>query len=108
MYGFRRMRLAAAMTRLTAAGALAGATARPLMIRAFLTGLQVVVATESPPVVLASLHPAWAEGANAVRATKVSAASAAARPVPRRALTKRNDWTVRGEEIPISFVGLRG
>jgi hypothetical protein len=91
MYGLRRILFAAAMTRLTAAGALSGAMARPLTIRAFLTGLQSAGATESPPVVVAFLQAACAGEAKAKRAMKVSAARVAADAAALKALALLND-----------------
>ena len=100
MYGLRRIRLAAAMTRLTAAGAVLGAKALPLMSRAFLIGLQVVGARVRPPLE-ASLQPeAWAGEAKAESPMKVSAARVAATARLRRALKERNDWFVRDGLIP--------
>jgi hypothetical protein len=81
------------MTFLTAAGALAGAYALPLISRAFLTGLQLVLASDRPPEVdEASLQPAaCAWPAVPERATKASAARAAAMVNARRAMKLRCD-----------------
>lgn len=105
MYGLLRIRLAAAITFLTRAGAEAGAIALPFTSRAFLIGLQLSLLSEMPPVEPVSHSDAReALGARAIRTRAAAERSRAetARPGLRKLGTRWN--TV----MPISFVSLRG
>lgn len=105
MYRVLRIRLAAAMIRLTRAGADAGAIALPLTSRAFLTGLQSLEVSESPPA-LPGLQDA---SATEVEAKVKMRATRAVMPSRKLRTTCRSDsGAVRSGLMPISFVSLRG
>ncbi len=85
MYFLRRILFAASMIFLTAAGALFGATALPLIRRAFLNGLQAVEVRLRPPAEASLQLAARAGEAKEERRMRVRTARPAANTIVRRA-----------------------